>query len=931
MSKSLELQRNGYVVIDAYKPFQVKAIRKGFMSALEAMPEFVNTKDMLQNGRPFVMGGFSALGNPSSFHNILVRNLREWSHCIVLKKVFLEDLKTDKKLKLEQTIDRMLYRPQGKMPSKESWHRDESINAIDSDTIYGGWVNLDDSNQYFSCCPGTHKEVGNLNRGFAKIKDASKYKKMKQIIEIPPGHILIFYERIVHEVLSKPAPFPGMCRLFLGWRLTYGNQSLLGDKLKECLERMKIVPLKSGQMPPMYAKLHWVNWRDKLLDFTKDINPLFIEDKELKKTGEIYRVVQQYMDGLIDKGIVTNVCPPYMLKEYKMHIPQRKWRLLKPGSQKEYIEIDADENTIPPQMPNFVIDLTNSSDDEDEEFSPLRRKKKSTKPAATLFDDESDSSDDEKMSPLRRKKQSKKPAATLFDDESSSSSEGEHDTSSDEEDINNNNVKKSMNTSSSSQVVTMSDVIDHFKHGYAPWASKGIERHFKIIQKRAYIYFKGPNVTTIPGTRLLDKHTGYWIWYFWDVDRFVADSMSKKVENKIATEEDWDYMEDNETAFHRGRALPDMAIEGPLKMYVWEKANNYVIAGSALSNNVLFNLLPNAFMGGPRRWTGTKRMKKSVRKRAYTYSYPKNKINKSMLMTFQHYINETNEKFSNATISTEAPWKRGVTSPPLVQILGWHVKTEFPKEVVEYFKLWSEGPPENLGVNGPTRERETIHSPWRYRFGLCGVYSNITDLICSDINVTYRNFNKVYIYLHWERKGKLTDDSLVQLQHFADTDRVNVAMMGWGTYGNKRKGHARMIVKIYNEEGRKSYRIIDPWMKGTNTHRDGYEAINDYLRRYDNNSYSLKMEFHAEQLNEGSCVAIAMSRALNIAIRNKGRIVTKYPYRNSNVNETESDIAGVKEDIDPWIPVFVKQLMNRRRGTSSDMKAMSGGNLRIKF
>ena len=29
------------------------------------------------------------------------------------------------------------------------------------------------------------------------------------------------------------------------------------------------MPLKSNQTPPMFAKLHWTNWRDKIEDFTQ--------------------------------------------------------------------------------------------------------------------------------------------------------------------------------------------------------------------------------------------------------------------------------------------------------------------------------------------------------------------------------------------------------------------------------------------------------------------------------------------------------------------------------------------------------------------------------------------------------------------------------------------------------------------------------------
>lgn len=78
-----------------------------------------------------MVGGFSALGNPSSYHNPVVRTYREWAMAIVIEKVFRETVAKKKAMdsrdwKLEQKVERMTIRNPGQSASPESWHRDEA-------------------------------------------------------------------------------------------------------------------------------------------------------------------------------------------------------------------------------------------------------------------------------------------------------------------------------------------------------------------------------------------------------------------------------------------------------------------------------------------------------------------------------------------------------------------------------------------------------------------------------------------------------------------------------------------------------------------------------------------------------------------------------------------------------------------------------------
>jgi hypothetical protein len=317
---------------------------------MKQMSEYKDPASMVDNGTSFVKGGFAALGNPSSFHNKFVRKIRKRAHACVLEKVFLPILLKDQNLKFEQVIDRMMFRRPGEKPQAESWHRDESANCKPGDTIYGGWINLDTYPQYFSGCPGTHMEVES-NRGFAAIDNPKKMKRKrgesdtefderkvraqkewvrlqskKQLIKIPPGHIFIFYERMIHEVVPSPKN-EDQHRLFLGWRTTSYNEPLFPD-IENRLRSLAIVPIKSGQLPWMYLSNHWMYGRNRanLVEWSKNMKDVCVEDKEMKSgqyKGQTFRVVHRYMRPLTHYGLVTDICPPYTQYEIDILKPQR--------------------------------------------------------------------------------------------------------------------------------------------------------------------------------------------------------------------------------------------------------------------------------------------------------------------------------------------------------------------------------------------------------------------------------------------------------------------------------------------------------------------------------------------------------------------------------------------------------------------------------
>lgn len=280
--------------------------RQEFMATMRDFPEF---RPGHEPSSGFVMGGFSALGNSASFHNPLVRRLRSELHALVRPLMTELSRLEGHEFKLEQLIDRMMYRPRGKVPSAETWHKDISPAAHSTDLIFGGWLNLDDQPQVFSCIQRTHRIVDPLlvpeNTGFAKLsKDQSKALANHPdalAYSVPPGSLLIFYERLTHEVRATKLQTDSY-RMFTGWRLTCSDQPLYNN-LNTVLEEQSVPFLKSGQLPPMYAKLHLVNWIDQLSEWSNGVAvvPECTEQytpRSGKRKGEEFTIVRRVMPSL---------------------------------------------------------------------------------------------------------------------------------------------------------------------------------------------------------------------------------------------------------------------------------------------------------------------------------------------------------------------------------------------------------------------------------------------------------------------------------------------------------------------------------------------------------------------------------------------------------------------------------------------------------
>ena len=250
-----------------------------FRETERAFPEFSGTG-------PYVLGGFAAYANPSSFHSPLVKELRKATfEKVVTSQIFqkyLQEVRPDthKEFRLEVLFDRVLHRFPGQKPNAETAHRDVTPHTFlreeDDDLLFGGWLNLTAHEQFFVCKPGSHLgvlntyEVSKAHQGFCtldtKSEEYAEYQRTKQKFTVPPGHLVIFPQHLIHEVLSQKSPHEQF-RLFFGWRLTRGNSTLFPDK-ENTIDTLGVPKIPSGQTPALFSNHHQSVFKNKEFNWT---------------------------------------------------------------------------------------------------------------------------------------------------------------------------------------------------------------------------------------------------------------------------------------------------------------------------------------------------------------------------------------------------------------------------------------------------------------------------------------------------------------------------------------------------------------------------------------------------------------------------------------------------------------------------------------
>ena len=257
-----DLRTHGVVVLPILSDYKQWSER--IWAAMDEFPEYKVKGRRVQR----VLGGFGALGNPSSFHHPTIRALRK-----DLKSRVHPFFKSYAQggVRLEMLMDRVCVRHRDfGTVSAESWHRDVYGGPKplqESDEVFGGWVNLSENTQELVVLLGTHKDPRDDTTGFATQEndgrltarlraqkaDTIKLNK-KGHVEVPPGHAVIFVQHILHAVLGGKQPNTEELRLFCGYRLTRDTEPLMEyDTIN-----MSVPRIPSGQLPPMYSQNHYM-------------------------------------------------------------------------------------------------------------------------------------------------------------------------------------------------------------------------------------------------------------------------------------------------------------------------------------------------------------------------------------------------------------------------------------------------------------------------------------------------------------------------------------------------------------------------------------------------------------------------------------------------------------------------------------------------
>lgn len=314
-----QLFTEGVVVIPILIKEERDFYHRSIIGEIESFPEFPDEKTVR------VLGGFGALGNPSSFHNLTVRILRQrvMISLIPFFKEFEAASEHSPPRNLEQLVDRLCIRRKGTQPTAESWHRDEAKDIRKGDTILGGWINLDlDITQYFSCVPRTHK-VKNEGKGFARIpkEDKNKYKAKKQVFEVPPGHIILFYQHLVHEIIPKKAKETSY-RLYMGWRLTNSVTPLNKDIVAH-LKSQAPIPQPSGQKPALWSLNGHLNLHPDILEEWSEPFDDKFKEEVTNSQGRKILAVRRIMKSL--KEYDLPLYEDYSDEEIQIVLPRKEW------------------------------------------------------------------------------------------------------------------------------------------------------------------------------------------------------------------------------------------------------------------------------------------------------------------------------------------------------------------------------------------------------------------------------------------------------------------------------------------------------------------------------------------------------------------------------------------------------------------------------
>lgn len=313
-----DLQVIGVITVPIYSPGKRQQLHTQLLEEMKAFPEYKAPAGFESTSDRYQLGAFGAFSNPSAFHNSTVRKIRKKVRK-KFKKIF-RHIFGGEGWKWELLADRLGYRIKGDTLGGESWHRDISKMPFPEDFVLGGWTNLSDHDQFFSCVPGTQQLPENFDTGFAVIpkSEHKQHKENSEKFRVPPGHYICFYSHMIHEVHPGKIKHNSL-RLFSGFRFTKHDTQPLHRNLQQFLDQAPI-SLGSGETPRMYARNHLSFHKQLVITFSENFKPQCTEEAT-GKDGVTYTRVHVVMKSLKDYNLT--LYPPYTISELKMHFPRK--------------------------------------------------------------------------------------------------------------------------------------------------------------------------------------------------------------------------------------------------------------------------------------------------------------------------------------------------------------------------------------------------------------------------------------------------------------------------------------------------------------------------------------------------------------------------------------------------------------------------------
>ena len=334
----------GYAVVP-FPPF----IRERFnlLAFLSDQREFIHSDPE----QLFVLGGFGALANPSSFHHPMRRQLMndifDYMEPIFRRTFQNSDLKDYRYLSM--IPDRFGIRRVGQEVGKETWHKDSSMTAEQAHValVFGGWINLNASlNTYFSCVPadvippletgGFYERKLQQKGGFTAEKERiPELNRRKFRVVVPPNHIVIFNEMLTHEVVKAVTTEPFNYRCYLKWFVSKNDIPYWPrERMENYFAHQSQIGMSRYQPDaPLFASAHssYGAGVEKLVQFSERIIPELrtfqIKGEKIKKDRLVPRFLgkkdkSEVREGLVDWG---KAFPEYTAYEKSIYIPRRMY------------------------------------------------------------------------------------------------------------------------------------------------------------------------------------------------------------------------------------------------------------------------------------------------------------------------------------------------------------------------------------------------------------------------------------------------------------------------------------------------------------------------------------------------------------------------------------------------------------------------------